>query len=143
MLKVFSIFIRNDNPPEIVRKINREVNSEIKYAEDRDQYKVSDIWVVNPESGFGDCEDYALTKQSRLFYEGIPLSDLDIQLCQYRDRTNKLIWHAVLVYKNIWVLDNKTDIIWQKKDLKNVYFNWNPNEGKRVIYDKNSKNPRK
>lgn len=51
--------------------INRAVNSQITYQTDEGQYGVSDRWVVNPVSGKGDCEDYALTKIERLKSQGI------------------------------------------------------------------------
>ncbi len=79
-------------PADLVR-VNDEVNASIRYRSDLDQYGVVDRWVVNPLSGEGDCEDYALTKRQRL-------GRGELVIVGYR----RLV-HAVLVVDG-WVLDN-------------------------------------
>lgn len=46
--------------------INWLVNHSIKPMEDQEQYGRPEVWVMNPVSGYGDCEDYALTKLQML-----------------------------------------------------------------------------
>lgn len=79
-------------PAELVR-VNDEVNRSIRYRSDLDQYGVVDWWVVNPPSGEGDCEDYALTKRQRL-------GRGELVIVGYRRQV-----HAVLIVDG-WVLDN-------------------------------------
>jgi predicted transglutaminase-like cysteine proteinase len=79
-------------PAELVR-VNDEVNASIRYRSDLDQYGVVDWWVVNPPSGEGDCEDYALTKRQRL-------GRGELVIVGYRRQA-----HAVLIVDG-WVLDN-------------------------------------
>lgn len=52
--------------------VNRYVNANMVYVSDMDQYGVTEHWVMNPASGMGDCEDYALTKLSLLQQLGFP-----------------------------------------------------------------------
>jgi predicted transglutaminase-like cysteine proteinase len=115
--------------PKILSKVNSAVNAGLYYLGDIENYGKSDVWVKNPFNNTGDCEDYALTKQDRLHRFGICPKDLDIQLVYRKGQP-----HAVLVYKDTWVLDNFTDVIWNKNDLKD-YTNWIKDEGNRKIYD--------
>jgi len=133
---MFSFFKKCKKPkeyPEVLDKVNLEVNKKIWYVSDNKNYGKSDVWVVNPENKQGDCEDYALTKQKRLIEKNIPKEDLDIQLTFFTNRNNQKEAHAVLVYKNIWVLDNLTDKIIKKYETG--YFDWIENEGKRTIHE--------
>ncbi len=87
-------------------RINREINNQIAYKPDADQYGVSDYWII-PESGRGDCEDYALLKRKRLMEAGFNPGDLRMATCW----TETGGYHAVLVVVSEdgswWVLDNR------------------------------------
>ncbi len=118
-------FLRNlfdKSYPEILDAINLQVNQELTYVKDINNYGNSDVWVKNPKNKKGDCEDFALTKMDRLLKAGVPADDLEMQLTYFVDHNDKTVAHAVLVYKDIWILDNQTDIIWQKKNVD--YFGW-------------------
>ena len=119
--------------PKVLDKVNLFVNSRITYTLDAEQYKIGDLWVSSPISLKGDCEDYALTKQQELINKGIPSSDLSLQLCKYRNQKGDEQGHAVLVYKDVWVLDNRTDIIWRKEQT--IYFDWRKDFPKKAIYN--------
>lgn len=82
--------------------IQRQVNASISFQSDLEQYGERDRWVVDPASGRGDCEDYALTKQRRLAQVGIPST---VGVCI----TYTGVAHAVAVVpdgQERWVLDN-------------------------------------
>lgn len=122
--------------PVLLDEVNRSVNRSLLYMSDLANYGKTDVWVKNPKNKKGDCEDFALTKQDLLIQYGISPSDLALQLCFYKN-FDKLIPHAVLVYKKEWVLDNRTDIIWPKKST--TYTNWIENTGNRIIYNGTNK----
>lgn len=120
--------------PSILMKINREVNSQIEYESDLDHYGKSDVWVISPEDNKGDCEDYALTKREKLIEAGISRADIGVQFLKFDDKGGIGNNHAVLVYKNKWILDNLTDIIWTKEQKKLSYYDWHEHTGTRTIY---------
>src|SRR5262249_46178956 len=62
---------------------NQEVNSAIHYKSDVEQWGVPDLWsppLTTFETGFGDCEDYAIAKYVALRQSGVPATDLRIVL---------------------------------------------------------------
>lgn len=89
--------------------INLEVNREIAAKDDNVQYSKKDYWTL-PDSGEGDCEDYALLKKKRLIEAGIPPGNLI--LVSVQDLQNN--GHAVLIVRTAqgdMVLDNLTNKI--------------------------------
>ena len=87
-------------------RVNSSVNWSIKPRNDVG----ADTWTSDPTSGYGDCEDYAMTKRSHLIGMGLPSSALRIAYVKTR-------WgegHAVLVVRTNsgeFVLDNLTSAI--------------------------------
>lgn len=65
---------------DLLGKVNRDVNARIEPMSDMAQYGTDDVWVVNPASRKGDCEDYALTKRAELMRAGVPASDMFVQV---------------------------------------------------------------
>jgi predicted transglutaminase-like cysteine proteinase len=66
-----SASISEDELLTLARLINRNVNRKIQAALDQAIYGVKDYWTL-PESGIGDCEDYALMKKRELLLAGVP-----------------------------------------------------------------------
>ena len=97
---------------DAISRVNRWVNSEIEYVEDRDLFKKADYWAGAKRTlrlGKGDCEDYALTKMQLLAAAGIPRSDMYLTIARDKVRNAD---HALLVVKfeeRYFVLDNATD----------------------------------
>jgi predicted transglutaminase-like cysteine proteinase len=94
--------------------INRYVNRTIEPVTDLELYGVSDYWTL-PQSGKGDCEDYALLKRHMLIEAGWPASALLVTVV----RDEKMEGHAVLTARTSrgdFLLDNKSDDIklWNK-----------------------------
>jgi predicted transglutaminase-like cysteine proteinase len=58
--------------------VTRQVNRDIRPMGDLQQYGRYEVYRVEPESGAGDCEDYALTKAWRLHLMGEPLENMAI-----------------------------------------------------------------
>lgn len=79
-------------------EVNADVNRSIRWTRDR-----ANVWKVGTRTG--DCEDYALTKRSKLMKLGFPASALRMAIV----KTRKGDGHAVLVVKTNkgdYVLDN-------------------------------------
>lgn len=108
-------------PPELEQAtiINRAVNSQIIYQTDVEQYGVSDRWVVNPVSGKGDCEDYALTKVDRLKSQGIASR---VAVCMKREGPHAVA--LVDVAGETYALDNLRQWPYRKADSGCVW--WAP-----------------
>lgn len=78
--------------------VNQSVNASMRFTSDR-----KEAWTVGASRG--DCEDFALTKRSRLIRLGVPAGALRIAVA----RNSKGEGHAVLVVKTSsgdLVLDN-------------------------------------
>lgn len=92
-----------------LEEINKSVNWAIKPMDDKRHYGREEYWNI-PTDGFGDCEDYALTKRKRLMAAGFPEPALRLALAL--DWRNER--HAVLTVstdRGDFVLDNLTDEI--------------------------------
>ncbi len=114
---------------QLADALNGQVNREMSYQTDAQQYGQSDRWVVSPVSGKGDCEDYALTKAAKLASARIPHT---VQMCILPSGT----WHAVVVVDDAgkqWVLDNTRPFAVEKSDFNCKA--WVPvNMGTRAIH---------
>jgi predicted transglutaminase-like cysteine proteinase len=104
--------------------VNRRVNAALRYKSDADQWSVPDRWSAPLEAGktgsfdtgFGDCEDYAIAKYVALREAGVAVADLRLLLVH--DKTARLD-HAVLAIRNDgrWLLlDNRHDVLVENKD---------------------------
>jgi predicted transglutaminase-like cysteine proteinase len=57
---------------DFLANINRVVNTTIVGMSDEEHYGIGELFVMFPEDGLGDCEDYALTKLGILANGGFP-----------------------------------------------------------------------
>jgi predicted transglutaminase-like cysteine proteinase len=83
-----------------LKSVTRVVNRAVKPRSDGP----NDVWSY-PDSGYGDCEDYALLKRKVLNQAGIPLSNLLVTVVSHNDGE----LHAVLTVRTAqgdFVLDN-------------------------------------
>jgi predicted transglutaminase-like cysteine proteinase len=87
--------------------VNMWVNWHVRYQEDRN----NDTWgdaLSTLERGFGDCEDFAITKMTLLSELGVSADDMFLVLLRDRQRAS----HAVLAVRDrgaFYILDNRTD----------------------------------
>jgi predicted transglutaminase-like cysteine proteinase len=72
----------------IMTSVNNSVNTSMKYKSDS-----YENWTLNAR--YGDCEDFALTKRSKLIKAGIPAGALRMQVVV----TSAGVGHAILVVK--------------------------------------------
>lgn len=101
-----------------LQEVNEAVNRAIRPMDDQQHYGRAEYWNI-PTDGFGDCEDYALTKRRDLMAAGFPAPALRIAVV--------LTWrnerHAVLTVatdRGDYVLDNLTSTIhnWDDTDYQ-------------------------
>lgn len=108
----------------LIREINRDVNEDIHYLSDQDNYGLWDFAVVEPRirrpvvrglppARYGDCEDYALTKKKRLAGRGMHPSRLFIVRTKVptREGIERHIVLAVPEGSEWWILNNWHDRI--------------------------------
>jgi len=91
----------------LLNRINRDTNNTIIYEEDEPHYGIADYWTIASD-GYGDCEDFALTKRKALLDAGLPAGALRIAvvLTEVRER------HAILTVATDhgdFVLDSLSD----------------------------------
>lgn len=114
---------------ELLERVNRFFNSELRYVEDIDLWHVDDYWATPVEAlwkGAGDCEDFAIAKYFSLRKWGMPADKL---LITYVKVLNPERAHMVLTYYpdadgEPLVLDSLVDTIEPadaRKDLLPVY----------------------
>jgi predicted transglutaminase-like cysteine proteinase len=98
-------------PIELTRKlwttivnINNSVNVKVTPRTDMEQWGKEEVWSY-PDSGFGDCEDYALEKRRELMNAGVPAGDLLMTVARQPNGDG----HAVLTVRTSlgeFILDN-------------------------------------
>ena len=83
---------------DLLREVNREVNASMAYRSE-----ARDAW------GSGaDCDDYAVRKLETLMAAGVPRGALRLAVGRVSGRG-----HAVLVVRDLWVLDNRRDDLYR------------------------------
>jgi len=71
--------------PEILDRVNRFFNSEIRYASDFETWGKPEYWATPSElmdRGQGDCEDFAVSKFFTLKWIGVPEDKLNLIYCR-------------------------------------------------------------
>lgn len=101
--------------PELMRKLNKvndSVNHEIRFALDADEYGLEEYWAL-PVSGFGDCEDLALEKRSRLATSGVARGALRLAFVFHKRHLNSHCILTVETSKGTYVLDSFIDEVFR------------------------------
>ena len=102
---------------DLLRCVNADVNDSITYMTDQQNYHVLEYWAeVKMKEGFGDCEDFALTKMRKLISLGFPLDQMWLQLCFTETREGHAVLRAQIDGVD-WVLDNRSTEILTPQDL--------------------------
>ena len=99
----------NDGTWKILRDVNYSVNRSIKFRDDIEHFGRNEYWDIATD-GYGDCDDYVLTKRKALIEAGFPALALRVTIV----RTHTNIGHAVLSVstdQGEYVLDNRTSQI--------------------------------
>jgi predicted transglutaminase-like cysteine proteinase len=91
----------------LLNRVNHDLNNAITYEDDQKHYGIDEYWTIVTD-GYGDCEDYALTKRKALLDAGLPAGALRIALVL----TAKKERHALLTVatdRGDFVLDIDSD----------------------------------
>lgn len=97
----------------LLRRVNSDVNWAIRPEDDAEHYGRPEYWTI-PTDGYGDCDDYALTKRKALMARGFPKRALRVAIVM-SERSGR---HAVLVVvtdKGDFILDNLTNAILERR----------------------------
>jgi predicted transglutaminase-like cysteine proteinase len=89
---------------ELLARVNRTMNAAIQPEDDAQHYGPADYWTIVTD-GYGDCEDYALTKRKALIEAGLPVAALRLAVVLTGSRER----HAVLTVvtdRGDFVMDN-------------------------------------
>jgi len=109
----------SDDAWKTLRDVNYNVNRSIKFQDDADHYGRHEYWDIATD-GYGDCDDYVLTKRKALIDAGFPALALRVTIV----RTYSNIGHAVLSVstdQGDYILDNRTSQIhpWEQ-----AHYDW-------------------
>lgn len=125
-----------DNERRLLQRINAQVNRDIRYLSDVQNYALPDKAVTEPPvhrpllarlppARYGDCEDYALTKKRRLSRAGFSASRSFVALAIVPEDYAR-ITHSVLAVpegSDWWVLNNWDNGILRASQLER-WFEW-------------------
>ena len=103
----------------LLTRINRTTNASITPQDDVQHYGPSDYWTIVTD-GYGDCEDYALTKRKALLDAGLPAAALRLAVVI----TSSQERHAILTIatdRGDFVMDNFSDEV---RPWTDVNYKW-------------------
>jgi predicted transglutaminase-like cysteine proteinase len=103
-----SVLLHSTDLMDMIRVTNVTVNLEIKFMLDISQYNAEEYWAL-PTSGYGDCEDLALEKRSRLVKAGVASGALRLAFVFHRRLLNSHCVLTVETSEGTYVLDSYTD----------------------------------
>ncbi|MEJ1967314.1 MAG: transglutaminase-like cysteine peptidase [Rhizomicrobium sp.] len=89
---------------QMLGEVDDGVNNSIRPEDDRRHYDRAEYWTI-PTDGYGDCEDYALTKRKDLIALGLSESALRIAIV-VTPRGNRHAVLTVVTDQGDYVLDN-------------------------------------
>lgn len=96
-----------------LQRINRQVNNDIWPQDDERHYGRAEYWTI-PTDGYGDCDDYAVTKRKTLIDAGFPAPALRLAVV-YSPTAGR---HAVLT-----IATDRGDLVLD--NLRNDIVSWN------------------
>ena len=103
-----SVLFHSADLMDRIRVTNITVNREIRFLLDISQYNVEEYWAL-PTSGYGDCEDLALEKRSRLVKAGVSPGALRLAFVFHRRLLNSHCVLTVETTEGTYILDSYTD----------------------------------
>lgn len=102
------------NSYNLALSINKQVNAQVTYKTDLEQYGTLENWCL-PDV-FGDCEDYAILKYHLLIDAGWPSDKLGLCICYMPDgQGHCVLW--VDTDRGSFILDNNFDYLVNPIDL--------------------------
>lgn len=112
--------------------VTAEVNGEVKFALDSEIHAVEDFWTL-PTSGYGDCEDSALAKRSRLVKFGYSAGALRLAFVFHKEDMTAHCVLTVETTRGTFLLDSQTDEV---KRWSEVPYNFEARERRDGRWDR-------
>jgi predicted transglutaminase-like cysteine proteinase len=116
---------------DAIDRVNLLVNTNLIYMGDKEQYGVEEKWVMMPQSGRGDCEDFALTKYELLRQINFPALAYARIVGVIVMINGKPFGHAILAVRlpsnEVAFLDNRFDELMTRPELEKEgyrFFDW-------------------
>ncbi len=101
------------------QSVNDDINKNVRYIEDKDNYAKSDYWATPIEflRRGGDCEDFAIAKYASLRALGVPTENMRVALVE--DKIKRIAHAVLIVYteKGAYVLDNQDKRMRRMEDV--------------------------
>ena len=120
-----------ENERELLRSVNADINRDIRYLSDMHNYAMPDRPVTEPRirrpalahlppARYGDCEDYALTKQHRLAHAGFSAGRTFVVLATVPEDYGRITHSALAVPEGSdwWILNNWNNQIQRASSLE-------------------------
>jgi predicted transglutaminase-like cysteine proteinase len=120
----------------LIRRVNADVNRDIRYLSDAQNYALPDRAVTEPHvrrpalarlppARYGDCEDYALTKKHRLARSGFSASRAFVALAVVPEDGKRVTHSALAVPEggDWWILNNWDNHIQRASSLER-WWDW-------------------
>ena len=110
-----------ENALAIADRINQHVNDSITFEDDSPS---NESWRVLASGGYGDCDDYAVTKLAKMVQAGVPRHALRLTVA-----TSKITgeWHLMLAVdtaRGTYFLDNNNAHLLNSREARNLYTLW-------------------
>ena len=118
----------------LLRRVNADVNRDIRYLSDAQNYAIPDRAVTEPPvrrpvlaglppARYGDCEDYALTKKQRLDRAGFSASRAFVALATVPEDYGRITHSALAVPEggDWWILNNWDNQIQRASSLERLW----------------------
>lgn len=102
--------------------VNDRVNGAISFEDDSGS---QESWRALPAGGYGDCDDYAVTKLYHMVHAGVPRSQMRLTVA-----TSKITgqWHLMLAVdvpgRGTFFMDNNNEHLLDASEARDLYTLW-------------------
>ncbi len=112
----------NVNVMHAADTINERVNSAISFEDDSGS---KETWRALPAGGYGDCDDYAVTKLYHMIAAGVPRSAMRLTVATSKQTGQ---WHLMLAVdvpgRGTFFMDNNNEHLIDASEARDLYTLW-------------------
>lgn len=102
--------------------INSSVNSAISFEDDSAS---KETWRALPSGGYGDCDDYAVTKLYHMINAGVPRQNMRLTVATSKQTGQ---WHLMLAVdvpgRGTFFMDNNNEHLLDASEARDLYTLW-------------------
>ncbi|HCM84247.1 MAG TPA: transglutaminase-like cysteine peptidase [Alphaproteobacteria bacterium] len=107
---------------ETTDSINRRINDMISFEDDGGG---KETWRALPSGGYGDCDDYAVTKLYHMISAGVPRSAMRLTVATSKQTGQ---WHLMLAVdvpgRGTFFMDNNNEHLLNASEARDLYTLW-------------------